>query len=99
MKTITLTGRLTADPEIRTVGEQNLNVANFTLANNDSDKAEGEFYDVCCWDKLAEFAGNYLKKGNKIIVNGTFSNEKYTDKEGKPRVKFRITAQRAEFAE
>ena len=99
MKTITLTGRLTADPEVRAVGDENVKVANFSLANNDSDKSEGEFYEVCCWDKLADFAEKYLKKGVKIIINGTFNNERYTDKEGKPRVRFRITAYKAEFAE
>ena len=99
MKSITHTGRLTADPEVKAVGDGNIKVANFSLANNDSDKTDGEFYEVCCWDKLAVFAENYLKKGNRILVNGTFNNEKYLDKEGKPRVRFKITAYKAEFAE
>ena len=97
MKNIVLNGRLTADPEIRTVGENGVKVAGFCIANNDSDKEKGEFYDVQCWDRLAEFSENYLKKGAAVLVQGTFNNEKYQDKEGKNRTHFRVTAARIEF--
>jgi len=98
MKFIILTGRLTADPELRTVGEHKSKIANFRLANNDSDKDHGEFFDVHCWDKLAEFAEGYLKKGSRVLIQGSFHNEQYKDSEGNNRTHFSITATRIEFA-
>lgn len=96
MKNIVLTGRLVFDPELREVGEKKTKVAKLRLANNDVDKEKGEFYDVQCWEKLAEYASNYLKKGARILVQGTFSNEGYQDKEGKNRTHFQITANKLE---
>ncbi|NLL63642.1 MAG: single-stranded DNA-binding protein [Ruminococcaceae bacterium] len=100
MKHILLTGRLTKDPEVKTVGEKKeaKKVASFTIANNDVDKENAEYFDVSCWEKLAEFAEGYLKKGTKVIITGSYNNETYTDKDGNPRVKFRVTARQIEFA-
>lgn len=99
MKVIIMTGRLTADPEIKEVGDKNAKVANFTLANSDWDKDNAEFFDVACWDKTAEYVEKYMKKGNKVLVQGSFSNEKYQDKDGNNRHHFRITANTIEFAD
>ena len=98
MKTVFLSGRLTADPEVRTVGEAGKRLATFSIDNNETDKESGEFYDVRCWEKVSELASSYLKKGNKVVVQGSFNNESYTDKEGKERTKFVITAHKIEFA-
>lgn len=98
MKTIFLSGRLTADPEIKEVGDNKARIAKFTLANNESGADNAEFYDVHCWDSLAEFAEKNLKKGNRIVIQGTFANSQYTDKDGNKRVHFDITAYKVEFA-
>lgn len=98
MKTIFLSGRLTADPEIREVGEKKSRIANFRIANNDSDKENGEFFDVHCWDRLAEFSEGYLKKGTKVLIQGSYNNEAYKDAEGRNRTHFSISASRIEFA-
>ncbi|MDO5448886.1 MAG: single-stranded DNA-binding protein [Clostridia bacterium] len=97
MKIIVLSGRLTADPEIKEVGDKGVKVANFTIANNDRDGSDGEFFDVSCWDRTAEFVENYVKKGQRVIVHGTFQNDVYKDKEGATRHRFRITAHNIEF--
>lgn len=98
MKTIVLSGRLTADPEIKELDGKKSKVANFTLANNEKDKENAEYFDVCCWDKVANFAQEFVKKGNKVLVSGTFADETYKDKEGNTRHHFRITAASIEFA-
>ncbi len=98
MKTIFLSGRLTADPEISIVGKDSRKVANFTVANNDSGKEGGEFFDVRCWEQLADFVEGYLRKGNRIILQGTCNQESYKDADGKGRNRFSITASRIEFA-
>ncbi len=97
MKVIVLSGRLTADPEMKEVGEKGVKVANFTVANNDRETGDGEFFDVSCWDRMAEFADEYLKKGQKVIVHGTFQDDVYKDKEGVTRHRFRITAHNIDF--
>lgn len=97
MKNIVMSGRLCADPETKEVGEQHNKLTKFRLANNDSDKNNGEFYDVACWNKQADFAQGFLKKGSKVYVQGTFNNESYKDAEGKRRTHFSITAVRVEF--
>lgn len=99
MKTIFLTGRLTADPELKKVGDNDSRLVKFTLANNENSSDNAEFYDIHCWDSIAEFAAKNLKKGNRIIIQGTFSNSAYTDKEGKKRVHFDINAYKLEFAD
>ncbi|MBQ1451709.1 MAG: single-stranded DNA-binding protein [Clostridia bacterium] len=98
MRSIILSGRLTRDPEIREVTEKKTKVAEFTLANNDRDKENAEFFDVTCWDTLAKFVENYVKKGQKIVVSGSFENEAYKDKDGNNRYHFRIKATNIEFA-
>lgn len=98
MKTIFLTGRLVADPEIKLVKDDEIKVANFRLANNESDKDNAEYFDVCCWDKLADFAEARCKKGNKVFIQGTYNMESYQDKDDKRRYKFKIIAQKIEFA-
>ena len=99
MKNIVISGRLVADPTMRTVGEQQTKIANFRLANADSDKENAEFYDVHAWDRLADFCEGYLHKGTRIYVQGTFNMEQYKDSEGKNRNHFEITALKIEFGE
>ncbi|MBQ0135842.1 MAG: single-stranded DNA-binding protein [Oscillospiraceae bacterium] len=97
MKAIFLSGRLTRDPEIKEINDKKTKVANFTVANNQSDGENGEFFDVVCWDKTAEYAEKYLKKGQKVVVQGTFQNESYKDKDDNTRYHFRITAHTIDF--
>ncbi|MBQ9067363.1 MAG: single-stranded DNA-binding protein [Clostridia bacterium] len=99
MKVLFLSGRLTADPQIKVVGDEQRPLACFRLANNDGGKERpAEFFDVCAWDKQAKFAGDYLKKGTRILIQGSFHNETYQDKEGNPRTHFSVRADRIEFA-
>lgn len=98
MKTIFLSGRLTADPEMKEVGDNKSKIAKFTLANNEAGPDNAEFYDVHCWDMLAELVEKNLKKGSRVVIQGTFANSLYTDKDGKKRVHFDITAYKLEFA-
>jgi single-strand DNA-binding protein len=100
MKTIILSGRLTADPELKTVGERSVSLANFTIANNEGEKETAEFYDIKAWDKLARACTENLTKGSKVIVLGNFATETYTSKkDNSERSKLVITANRVEFAD
>ena len=87
------------DPEIRYMpsGEQ---VTSIAVATTDRwrDKATGEQKEATEWHrisffgKLAEIAGQYLKKGSQVYVEGKLRTQKYTDKDGIERYQTNIIA-------
>jgi single-strand DNA-binding protein len=96
---VILVGHLGKDPEVRyspTGGA----VANITLATSESwkDKTSGEkqerteWHRVVFFGRLAEIAGEYLKKGAQIFVEGRLQTRKWQDKEGKDRYTTEIVA-------
>jgi single-strand DNA-binding protein len=92
-------GRVGRDPEIRYMpsGEA---VANLTIATSESwkDKQTGEKKEATEWHKvtffgrLAEIAGEYLKKGALVYVQGKIITRKYTDKDGAEKYSTEIRA-------
>lgn len=81
-------GRLTRDPEMRTIpsGE---NVATFSVATGFQWKdAQGnrqertEFHNVVAWRRLAEIIGQYLKKGSKVYIEGRLQTRSWEDQNG-----------------
>lgn len=87
MNKVILQGRLTADPDIRFTPSGTA-VCSFTMAVNRKFKdANGErkadFVKCIAWRKTAELAGNYLKKGFRVGVVGSWFTDNYTDQEGK----------------
>ena len=86
-----LLGRLGSDPEIRYTSSGTA-VVNVSLATNESwtDK-EGnrqektEWHRLVFWRQLAEIAGQYLRKGGQIYVEGTLRYRTYEDSEGRER--------------
>lgn len=88
---VILVGRLGKDPEVRymTNGEA---VANATLATSENWKDKSgekqertEWHSLVFYRRLAEIAGEYLKKGSQIYVEGKIQTRKWQDKEGKDR--------------
>ncbi|OGT57562.1 MAG: single-stranded DNA-binding protein [Gammaproteobacteria bacterium RIFCSPHIGHO2_12_FULL_63_22] len=94
---IILVGHLGADPETRYLpsGEA---VTNVSLATTEKwkDKASGEqkerteWWRIEFWGRLAEVAGEYLKKGAMVYVEGTGYTQKWQDKEGVDRYTFKV---------
>ena len=88
---VILVGRLGKDPETRymTNGEA---VTNVTLATSENWKDKSgekqertEWHNLVFYRRLAEIAGEYLKKGSQIYVEGKIQTRKWQDKEGKDR--------------
>jgi len=88
---VILIGRLGKDPETRymTSGEA---VTNATLATSENWKDKSgekqektEWHNLVFYRRLAEIAGEYLKKGSQIYVEGKLQTRKWQDKEGKDR--------------
>lgn len=81
-----LIGNLGKDPDLRYTGS-GVAVATFSLATNESWKDQDgnqqertEWHNIVVWRKLAEFAGEYLKKGRKVYVEGRIQTRNYDDK-------------------
>ena len=100
-----LIGRLTRDVEVATVGENNIKVANFTIAVDRSYKGKNEndpsadFIPVQVWRKKAEFAENYFSKGKQVYVSGRLETYSYDNKQAQKVYAFRIDASDIGFAD
>ncbi|EML0364714.1 single-stranded DNA-binding protein [Providencia rettgeri] len=89
---VILIGHLGQDPEIRYMPNGGA-VANLTLATSESwrDKQTGEMKDrtewhrVCIFGKLAEIAGEYLRKGSQVYIEGSLQTRKWQDQSGQDR--------------
>ena len=95
---VTLIGNLGKDPETRYMpnGEA---VTNITIATTETwkDKAgakheQTEWHRITFYRRLAEIAGEYLKKGSQIYVEGRLETRKWQDKEGKDRYTTEVIA-------
>ena len=93
-------GNLGKDPEVRFMpsGEA---VANLTIATSESwkDKQTGEqkekteWHRVSIFGKLAEVAGEYLKKGSKVYIEGSIQTRKWTNQQGQDQYTTEIVLQ------
>ncbi|WP_194712930.1 single-stranded DNA-binding protein [Noviherbaspirillum soli] len=96
---VTLIGYLGRDPETRSTAAGD-SVAQFTLATTETwkDKATGEkreateWHRVVLYRKLAEIAGQYLKKGSLVYVEGRLQTRKWTGKDDVERYVVEIIA-------
>ncbi|MEI7916418.1 MAG: single-stranded DNA-binding protein [Methylophilaceae bacterium] len=95
---VILVGNLGRDPEVRFMpnGEA---VCNFSIATTDSWKDKSgqkqertEWHNIVMYRKLAEIAGEYLKKGRPVYVEGRLQTRKWQTKEGQDRYTTEIIA-------
>ena len=101
---VILIGNLGSDPEVKTT-PSGVQVANFSLATSESwtDKASGErkekaeWHRLVLWRRLAEIAGQYLKKGAKIYIEGKLETRSWEDKEGQKRYTTEVIVDKLEM--
>lgn len=99
MNSVKLSGRLTADPELK-MTPQNVAVTTFILAVDRRTKEDkADFPTIVAWRQTAEFASRYLSKGRRIIVEGELRTRTYEDRDGKKRKVTEIEATNIEFAD
>jgi single-strand DNA-binding protein len=100
MNRIILIGNLTKDPEIRTTGTGK-KVASFSLAINDGKDANGQdivqYFNISAWDKKAEIAELYLKKGHKVAIVGRLQIKTWEKQDGTKASSPEIVAQDLEL--
>ncbi|MEP6899879.1 MAG: single-stranded DNA-binding protein, partial [Rhodanobacter sp.] len=89
---VILVGNLGADPEMRhTGGGTAVTTINIATSESWTDKQSGEkqerteWHRVKLFGRLAEIAGDYLKKGRQVYIEGSLRTDKYTDKQGVER--------------
>lgn len=95
----TIIGRLTRDPEVRTT-PTGKSVASVSVAtgrawtdSNGQKQKESEFHNVVMWGKLADVAGQYLRKGAKMYVEGRIKTRDWTGQDGVKRYRTEIIAE------
>jgi single-strand DNA-binding protein len=101
---VILIGNLGRDPETR-YSADGAAITNVTIATSESwkDKATGEKKEITEWhrvvffERLAEVAGEYLRKGSPVYVEGRLQTRKWTDKEGVERYTTEIRADRMQM--
>ena len=99
---VVLTGRLTADPELRHT-TSGIAVTSFSIAVDrryrSGEERQTDFINIVAWRANAEFVSNYFKKGQLIAIEGSIQTRRYQDKDGNNRVAFEVVANNVQFAE
>ena len=84
---VILLGNLGKDPEVKYT-PQGKPIAKFSLATNERYKDKDgnwqdrtEWHNIVLWERLAEIAGEYLKKGSKVYIEGRIRTDSWDDKQ------------------
>ena len=97
INTVTISGRLTRDPELRYLNNGNA-VANFAVAVNGWNGTEEtvSYFDCTCFGKRAEAVAQHRHQGDAVIVNGRLSQNRW-EADGQKRSRIEIVADQVEF--
>src|SRR5918992_4943623 len=98
MNRVLLTGRLTRDPELRTLASGKT-VTQFSIATNDyrSGAEKAEYHSIVTWDRLAEICGQYLGKGQLVAIEGRIQTRQWEDDHKQRHWKTEIVASAVEM--
>lgn len=96
---VILVGNVGVEPEVRYMPNGNA-VATLSIATSETwkDKATGdkqertEWHRVVCFNRLGEIAGEYVRKGSKLYVEGSLRTRKWQDQQGQDRYTTEIVA-------
>ena len=99
---VVLTGRLTADPELKTTAN-GIPVTTFSIAVDrryrSGEERQTDFINIVAWRQRAEFIAKHFKKGSMIGIEGAIQTRKYQDKDGNNRTTFEVVANNVQFIE
>jgi single-strand DNA-binding protein len=100
MNKVLLVGRLTRDPELRTL-PSGKHVANFTIATNEyrgtGAEERTEYHAIVAWERLAEICGQFLGKGQLVDLEGRLQTRQWDDDAGKRHWKTEVVANSLEM--
>lgn len=100
---VTLLGRLGRDPEIRQA-TSGASIANFPLATSYRHRdatgtivEDTEWHDIVCFNRLADVAKEWLRKGYQCYLEGRISSKKFVGKDGVERTRYQIVCERLQL--
>ena len=104
---VILVGRLGADPVLRST-QNGGSFSHFPVATSRkwkvADETEGEklneetqWHNIVAWGRQGENCAQFLKKGQRVYVEGMIRSRKYEDKEGQPKTSFEVHADSVSF--
>ncbi|HUI45246.1 MAG TPA: single-stranded DNA-binding protein [Nitrospirota bacterium] len=99
---VILLGNLTRDPEVRYT-PNGIAVASFAIAVNrkykqgDETKEEVSYIDIVVFGKQAESCGQYINKGDSVLIDGRLQQRRWETEEGQKRTKIEVVAQSVNF--
>ena len=99
---VILMGNLTRDPEVRYT-PNGIAVASFAIAVNrkykqgDETKEEVSYIDIVVFGKQAESCGQYINKGDSVLIDGRLQQRRWETEEGQKRSKVEVVAQSVNF--
>jgi len=96
-------GNLTRDPEVKAL-PSGIQVCSFSVATNrvwkdkeGNKKEQADFHNIVVFGRQAETAGQYLKKGQSVLVEGRIQTRSWDDKDGQKKYRTEIVADRVQF--
>ena len=99
---VVLSGRLTADPELKTT-PNGVSVCSFSVAVSrpyrKGEESQADFINIVAWRQTAEFVSKYFSKGSMIGIEGSIQTRRYQDKDGNNRTAFEVVANNVQFVE
>ena len=100
MNRVVLMGRLTKDPDVRTVqGSEPLKIAWYTLAVDRMNHKESDFISCKAFGKRADWVEQFLKKGMKVCIEGQIQTGVYKDKNDNTVYTTDVIVEHHEFCE
>ena len=101
---VIIVGNIGKDPEVRyTADNKAITSISVATSENYTDKSTGEKKEITEWhrivffNRLAEIAGEYLKKGSSVYVEGKLKTRKWTDQSGAERFTTEIIAEQLQM--
>lgn len=104
MNKVVLVGRLTRDPDTKTIDENGKVVTRFTLAvnrrfKNAGGEREADFIPIVLWGRRAEIVSEYMTKGRMISISGRLQTRSYEDKDGNRKYVTEVVADDFQFVD
>ncbi len=99
MNRVLLTGRLTRDPEMRSLASGKA-VTQFSVATNEyigQGKEKAEYHNIVTWARLAQTCGEFLGKGQQVAIEGRIQTRSWDDDAGKRHWKTEVVANHVEM--
>lgn len=98
---VVLMGRLVADPELKTVGND-VSVVSIRIAVDrdyvkQGEERQADFFNVTAWRRTAEFISKYFTKGSMIAIDGQLQSRTYQAQDGTNRTVVEVVADKASF--